>query len=312
MTASVTDREPDAEGFDFLLNLLECDPPDVSGAVLVDAHPEVGQQLIDCSALRPTSNASIVTCRACDADHPSEVEFDESVNGYRHFCPDAGWVDVPADDLKCYRADISWLLTKLRRELGIADHVPAPCLVDEVLWDLGEAWIGKRKSTILFGRRIGHGGNLDRVCDVLTNRVGRPPGLLLTSAENHPRHVDMPGRHRIVPMKDCLQPAGDGKGIDLDILAGIVGGERPLHPDMPIQTSADFRHVRVGDRSFRFGGSKQRQVIEYLYLRWRDGEEQVSVAAMFEDLEFSSSRLRDLFKDHPDWRDLIGYGGGAC
>jgi len=45
MTASVTDREPDAEGFDFLLNLLECDPPDVSGAVLVDAHPEVGQQL---------------------------------------------------------------------------------------------------------------------------------------------------------------------------------------------------------------------------------------------------------------------------
>jgi len=45
MTASVTDREPDAEGFDFLLNLLKCDPPDVSGAVLVDAHPEVGQQL---------------------------------------------------------------------------------------------------------------------------------------------------------------------------------------------------------------------------------------------------------------------------
>ena len=54
-------------------------------------------------------------------------------------------------------------------------------------------------------------------------------------------------------------------------------------------------------------------MIEYLYTRWRDGEERVSVATMFEDLEFSpSARLRDLFKGHADWRDLIGYGDGAC
>jgi len=52
---------------------------------------------------------------------------------------------------------------------------------------------------------------------------------------------------------------------------------------------------------------------KYLDTRWRDGEERVSIATMFEELEFSDElRLRDLFKDHPDWRDLIEYEGGAC
>jgi len=313
MTASVSDKESGTVGLDFLLGLLECDPPEVSGAVLVDALPEAGRRLIDCGALRPMSNASLVTCRACDADHPSEVEFDESVNGYRLFCPDAGWVDVPADDLKRYGANLSWFLTELRREIGIPDHVPAPCLVEQVLWDLGETWLGKRRATILFGRRLEHLKTLDQVCDALTNRVGRPPGILLTSSNMLSRHVDVPGRHRIVPLKDCAKAASAGISIDLDILAGVVGGELPLNPDLPIRPSADFRLVRVSDRTFRFRGDKQRQVIEYLYTRWRDGEERVSVATMFEDLEFSpSARLRDLFKGHADWRDLIGYGDGAC
>jgi hypothetical protein len=34
---------------------------------------------------------------------------------------------------------------------------------------------------------------------------------------------------------------------------------------------------------------------------------------MSEELEFASaSRLRDLFKGHPDWQDLIGQKDGAC
>jgi hypothetical protein len=313
MTVSGDLRGLGAEVFDFVVNLLERDPPEVSGAVLVEAFPEVGQRLIDCGALRPIANATIVTCRACDADHPADVEFDASVSGYRHFCPEAGWVGVPAEDLKRYRADLLWLLAELRRGLEISDRMPPSCLVEGVLWDLGEAWLGKRKATVLFGRRLSQSENLDQAWDALTNRVGLPPGVLLTTSIGLARHSDVPGRHRIAPLKDCLKPAAVGIAIDLDILAGIVGGERPLHPDLPIHPSADFRVVRVGDRMFHFGGDKHRQVIEYLYMRWRDGEERVSTAAMFEDLEFpAKTRLRDLFKDHRNWKDLIGYGDGAC
>ncbi len=305
--------ELDVDVFGLLAALIEQDPPEISGAVLADAFPEVGRRLIDAGALRPIGNATAVTCRACDADHAAEVAFDAAVNGYRHFCPEAGWVAVPTDDLKRYRVDPSWLLVELSRELGIPRRSRPACFVEKVLWDLGEARLGRRRATVLFGRRLASTEVLDRVCDALTNRVGRSPGVLLTTSNGLPHHIDVPGRHRIVPLEDCIEPAAEGFAIDLDILAGIVGGERPFHPNLPIQPSADFRVVRVGDRLFRFRGDKQRQVVEYLYARWRNGMESVSVAVMLEDLEFSPSiRLRDLFKGHPDWRDLIGNGGGAC
>jgi len=69
----------------------------------------------------------------------------------------------------------------------------------------------------------------------------------------------------------------------------------------------------VGDREFRFGGAKRRQIVEYLFNAWKDGVESVSTEVMFADLEFnSSSRMRDIFKDDEDWRDLIDATGGSC
>ena len=91
-------RELSVDAFDLVLELLERDPPEVSGAVLNEAFPAVGQRLINCDALRPVANANLVTCRACDADHSADVEFDPATNCYRHFCPEAGWVLVPVED----------------------------------------------------------------------------------------------------------------------------------------------------------------------------------------------------------------------
>ncbi len=306
-------RELSVEAFDLVLELLEREPPEVSGAVVADTFPDVGRQLIDCGALRPVANATVVTCRACDADHSAEVEFDPATNCYRHFCPEAGWVLAPMEDLKRYRVELSWFLEMLAAAVALPERVPTTSLVEDVLWDLGEGWLGKRKVTVLFGRRLTQSQNLDRACHALTNRVGRPPGMLLTTSIGLTRHIDVPGRHRIVRLKDCFKPAVAGIAIDFEVLAAIVAGDAPLHPDQPIQPSAGFRLVRVGDQAFHFRGDKQRQVIEYLYTRWRDGEERVNTAVMFEDLEFSaSSRLRDLFKGHPNWQDLIGYRDGAC
>jgi hypothetical protein len=82
---------------------------------------------------------------------------------------------------------------------------------------------------------------------------------------------------------------------------------------MPVEVDADFRIVRVGDQQFDFRGDKQRQVVGFLYQRWRGGDGPISASAMFEKLEFSNTtRLRDLFKGHTDWRELIGIKGGSC
>lgn len=301
------------EAVDLLLELLELEPSEVSGAVLAEAFPDAGRRLVDAGALRPIANATVVTCVACDGDHSAEVEFDADLSGYRHFCPEAGWVPVAAEHLKRYRAEPSWLLRELGRALGIPERSRASCLVEGVLWDLGETWLGNRRVAVLLARGLARSETLDRACDALTHRTGRGPGVLLTTSVGLARHIDVPGRHRVVPLRGCLRAAGDGVAIDRDVLGGIVSGERPLHPDLPIQPSADFRVVRVGERTFRFRGDKQRQVVEYLYRRWRDGEERVNSAAMLEELEFAAGlRLRDLFKGHADWQDLIAYRDGVC
>lgn len=77
--------------------------------------------------------------------------------------------------------------------------------------------------------------------------------------------------------------------------------------------AAGFRHLWVGAREFKFGGDKRRQIVEYLFNAWDDGEESVNTEVMFADLEYDvSSRMRDIFKGHPDWRDLIETTGGSC
>jgi hypothetical protein len=101
--------------------------------------------------------------------------------------------------------------------------------------------------------------------------------------------------------------------LDSNFVSSAAYGLRTSCSDTPVQVEADFRMVRVGDRGFRFRGDKQRLVVGFLYQRWRDGDGPISVSAMFEELEFSNTtRLRDLFKDHPNWRELIGDRDGAC
>ncbi len=268
---------------------------------------------MDCGALvaGPLSPATVDS--SSHDDRPVDLVWDAETKGYRWFSPTAGWVRAGEEDVKVYVLDLDWLIDVLGEGVGIKSRSASYCLVDGHLWDLGETWVGKRKITVLFGRRVGHAETLDRVCDALTHRVGRAPGVLLTSSAGVTRHTDIPGRHRVVPLHDCLVAGAEEFKLDLHVIAGIVSGGQPLHPDQQIQPSADFRSVRVGDRTFRFRGDKQRQVIEYLYTRWRDGEDRVSSATMLEELEFSDGlRLRDLFKGHHDWRDLIRYADGAC
>jgi hypothetical protein len=117
----------------------------------------------------------------------------------------------------------------------------------------------------------------------------------------------------VLPIIQCAKAGAPQFHLDVSIIYTAAHGLRSVRPRSPVQVDAEFRVVRVGDREFRFRGDKQRQVVEYLYGAWERGERRVSVALMITDLDFpETTRLRDLFKGHPDWKDLIGYEDGAC
>ena len=104
-----------------------------------------------------------------------------------------------------------------------------------------------------------------------------------------------------------------GFAIDADIISGVLSGIRPQRPARLIDPSPDFRIVRALGQTFTFKGDKQRRIIEYMYRRWLDGDDRVSVAEIIADLDLpAKTRIRDIFKKHPAWNVLLTEKEGSA
>jgi hypothetical protein len=304
---------------DLLLTIIETPSMAISGAALDGYHAGAGGELVAAGALEADGFEPVAVSQADHDDAVVSLAWDGDARRHAYFSPAAGMVAVDDHALRRLRVRPSWLLDWLAREFGYAGAVRPVDLVPDRLWDLGDLWLGerkaeKRRTAIYVGRRFGEPGAMLRTRTALQSRAGRPPGIILTSS---PAGVaeDFAGAAMppVLPVIQCAKAGAPQFHLDVSIICTAAHGLRSMRPRSPVQVDAEFRAVRVGDREFRFRGDKQRQVVEYLYGAWERGMGRVSVALMFSDLDFpETTRLRDLFKGHPDWKDLIGYEDGAC
>lgn len=91
---------------------------------------------------------------------------------------------------------------------------------------------------------------------------------------------------------------------------GPFGGDMPseLQPRREMLHTADFSEVVVGGRAFRFRGV-QATVVRLLHESAGEGKPWASGKQLLRDAGSHSVRLVDVFKRHPDWRDLIESDG---
>lgn len=304
---------------DLLLTIIETPSMAISGAALDGYHAGAGAELVAVGALEADGFEPVAVSQADHDDAVVSLAWDGDARRHAYFSPAAGMVAVDDHALRRLRVRPSWLLDWLAREFGYAGAVRPVDLVPDRLWDLGDLWLGerkaeKRRTAIYVARRLGEPGAMRRMREALQSRAGRPPGVILASslvevAEDFAGTAMAP----VLPIIQCAKAGVSEFHLDASIVYTAAHGLRSVRPRSPVQVDAEFRVVRVGDREFRFRGDKQRQVVEYLYGAWERGEGRVSVALMITDLDFpETTRLRDLFKGHRDWKDLIGYEGGAC
>ncbi|HXF88078.1 MAG TPA: hypothetical protein VNK48_06990 [Xanthobacteraceae bacterium] len=304
---------------DLLLTIIETSSMAISGAALDGYHAGAGAELVAVGALEADGFEPMAVSQVDHEDAVVSLAWDGDARRHTYFSPAAGMVAIEDHTLRRLRVRSSWFLDWIARELGFVGAMHSVELVADRLWHLGDVWLGERKAkqqrtAIYVGRRLGEPGAMRRMREALQSRAGRPPGIILTSspagiAEDFAGTAMPP----ILPIIQCAKAGFPQFHLDVSIICTAAHGLRSMRPRSPVQVDAEFRVVRVGDREFRFRGDKQRQVVEYLHRAWEQGEGRVSVAIMFTDLDFpATTRLRDLFRGHRDWKDLIGYEDGAC
>jgi hypothetical protein len=302
-----------ARAIDLVIRLCEQRRAEIAGHVLSLHFGGVGDELIAAGALVEVAPSETVFMPVDFDDQSVAFEWEPDLHAHAAFHPADGWVHADEHARRRYRLEFPWLLRVIAQQLEVPVATRPASLVPDQLWDLGEAWFGRRKATVLFARRLGQINGLNLVCDALTRRVGRPPGILLTSTRQMSRHVTIPGQHRVLHLTDCMRGDVLGLAIDADIISGVLSGIRPQGPAQLIEPSPDFRIVRALGQTFTFKGDKQRTIVEYIYQKWRDGEDRVSTAEMIADLGLPErTRVRDDFKKHPAWDVLLTEKQGSC
>ena len=296
------------------ISIVETEEARIAGAVLSDYHVASAKPLIGAGLLVPDGPVPAATSLTDHDDEPVSLEWSPEHRAYGYFSPAAGWVAVEEKRLQVYRIDPLALLQRLAARLDLPVKARPAERISGILWELGDVRLPGRggRVPVWFARRL---ANRDVWRQVAAYLGGRPPAdfrvVVTTSATPVLAEADL-SRHQIIALDDLVDHSAGLIIEPTDLAAQLKTGAVSRAAD-PVRHAAGFRHFWVGDREFKFSGDKRRQIVEYLFNAWEDGVESVSTEVMFADLEFkSSSRMRDIFKDHEDWRDLIEATGGSC
>ena len=133
---------------------------------------------------------SVLTCRACDGDHPVRLEFDPKTRRHWHFCPEAGLVMVEDDVLATVRVDPEWVLDWLVTALPITPPVRRRVLVPALAWHLGDAHIGGTELAVVFAIGMCRQSNLGALASAISAIVRPRSGSPRTN--HRPRRASVP------------------------------------------------------------------------------------------------------------------------
>jgi hypothetical protein len=145
----------------------------------------------------------------------------------------------------------------------------------------------------------------------LIAREGRSGGVLLTTSPGISRAVQLPGRHRILHVRDCVDQASRHFRLNMDVIAG---GPRQPAPGIndPVQIGPGGGWIRVHGREYRFRGLIQRSIVQQVYEAWRNGAGRLRTQEVLETAESKSKELAQAFSGRPEFKEIIDYDDGFC
>ena len=295
-------------------NIAEAPTARIAGAVLHEYHPASAASLIGAGFLVPDAPVPVATSLVDHDDEPVNLEWSPEHNGYGYFSPNAGWVHVDPEQLQQYRVDMGAFIRRLTSRLDLPAKAKPSERITGLLWEIGDARLPGRggRVSVWFSRRLTDRDAWRQIAAYLNDHPPADFRVVVTTSPTASLAASELTRHELFALDDLVDHSA-GLVVEPGYLAAQLKTGAASRAADPVRHAAGFRNVWVGDREFQFRGDKHRQIVEYLFNAWNAGEGSVSIAEMFTELEFeTSSRLRDIFKGHRDWTDLIEVKAGAC
>ena len=282
-------------------------------AMALDQHRAAAKQLLDTGLIlrRGSTLAGVAEDDLDDAlvrmvDHPIHERYGQLGN--------AEWQDE--DDSVVRRIYAMDVLAVARRAVGRIDcslvAAPVPHL-DGAILDFGSARLPRRKARL--GIWVARGLTTPRRLEALRELAGRRPadGLRVVIALDPAARLrpSFLRGHEIVALEDVVDHE-DGLAVHTESLAArLLQG--PSHKG-PVWVSGDGGVLIVHGRWHQFSGAKQKIAVQVLAGAYLDGDRILPVARILEEAECGSlvRRLKDLFKGHPTWHEVITESGASC
>ena len=271
----------------------------------------LGEELIGAGALVETTPSETIVMPMDLDDELVGFGWDADRQAFVGFHPNMGLMKAEPRVRKQYRVDFDWLLSAIAGAVGVAAGQRRACLVDDQLWGLGDARLGRKNRPMLFARRLGTTDALDLVARALTARQGRADGVLLTTSPRISQAVRLPGRHRILHIRDCLDQASRHFALDRDVIAGGPLEAEPSGQG-PVEMAPDGSWIKIRGREYRFRGMIHRSIVKQVYKAWRDGAGPLRTQNVLEEAKSKSRELAQAFSGRPEFKEIIGYDAGFC
>lgn len=209
-----------------LCDLIEASVGSLESTDLSDRFGESIDFLSNIGAVTKGGLLSVLTCCACDGDHPVRLEFDSTTGRHWHFCPEAGRVVVEDDVLATIRVDPEWAVDWLVTALPITPPVRRRILVPALAWHLGNAHIGGTELAVVFAIGMCTQSNLGLLASAISATPPTDFGIMLTTSAAPARALRLPHGYEFLELRDIARPEKDCLAIDKTKLLGWVKGLR--------------------------------------------------------------------------------------
>ena len=273
----------------------------------------VGERLIDAGLLVPQGGGVAVAVED-DLDDALTSVVPHPITGRLGWLGKEVWEDeLSSAKRRIYALNMRAIARRVTARLACSlDDDPVPYLDGAVL-DFGTARLPKRRARV--GIWVARGMTVPAIFEEFRRLVEHRPSeglrviLFLDPPGQH--HYHYIRGHDLVAVADVLDHE-DGLAASPEILAArLMKGPADKGP---VWVSGDGGVLVVHGRMHEFTGGKQKIAVAMLAGAWLDGNPVLPVAQILEEAECGSSvkRLKDLFKGHPTWREVIRESGSNC